>query len=79
MNNDNVIKFGQKDTPEEAPEPMFTYQFTDLENKTTDVTGIFTFNPIFYGVTDQDSRLVYMMPADKVKSVYRKEAPGNVQ
>lgn len=71
----NIIGFNKSDKPEDVVEPIYnyTFTFTQADSDPVTVAGLFTFNPMFYGVTDREQRLLFGVPAERVLHVYRSE------
>lgn len=70
----DIIDFTKKTPDQPEVEPMFDYTFRRKgDAEPTTVAGIFTFNPIFAGVVDNDQRLVYCVPMTELSDVKRGE------
>jgi hypothetical protein len=69
--NGNIIDFGAKSTNPVVE--TFDYRFTTKDGADYTRHGILTMNPMFYGVTDAEQRLIFCIAQDHILSVDRVE------
>lgn len=67
---DNIINIGANKAP---ADPVFDYVFTRKDGQELVATGVLTMNPLFFGVTDTDQRLVFSVATEEVSTVRRVE------
>lgn len=68
---DNIIDFSK---PQVAPvEQTYDYVMDTKDGRSITTHGLLSFNPIFCGIVDTDSKLLFAVPMDNLSSVTRVE------
>lgn len=73
MDGNNIISFGTHTPAKPESEPTYDYQFTTKDGQTFTRHGVLTMNPLFFGVTTEDNRLIFSVAAETILTVDRLE------